>query len=140
MPEIVLNRNERLALRAAAHALEPVVLAGASGLTPALLKEIDRALNDHELIKVKVPGDDPEERQAFFVEIADRLNCARGQKIGKTLIFWRHNPDKDEVEEVTSEKKPARRKKAPGEKKPTARRKIRAGAKDRVTKKANFSR
>ena len=55
MSEITLSRDARLTLRAQAHHLNPVVLLGASGLTEAVMKEIDRELKAHELIKVRVP-------------------------------------------------------------------------------------
>ena len=83
MSEITLSRDARLTLRAQAHHLNPVVLLGASGLTEAVMKEIDRELKAHELIKVRVPTDDREEREAIFVKIADELGCARVQMIGR---------------------------------------------------------
>ena len=48
-----------------------------------------RQLKAHELIKVRVPTDDREEREAIFVKIADELGCARVQMIGKLLVLWR---------------------------------------------------
>ena len=54
MPSLLLEKAERKALAAQAHPLNPVVLLGAAGLTPAVLQEIDRALTAHELIKVKL--------------------------------------------------------------------------------------
>lgn len=89
MKEIILNRDTRLALRSKAHHLDPVVLLGASGLTEAVLREIDRELNVHELIKVRVPTDDREEREQIFAEVAGKLGAARVQMIGKLLILWR---------------------------------------------------
>ena len=89
MEEIVLERDRRLALRAAAHHLDPVVLLGANGLTDAVLKEIDRELTAHELIKVRVPTDDREEREAIFLEVAQKLGAARVQMIGKLLVLGR---------------------------------------------------
>mgnify|MGYP002241342347 CR=1 FL=1 len=71
------------------HHLDPVVLLGANGLTNAVLHEIDRALNDHELIKVRVPSDDREELESIYAEVAEKLGAARVQMIGKLLIFWR---------------------------------------------------
>ena len=62
MTELILERNERLRLRADAHHLNPLVLIGEKGMTPAVLKEIERALDDHGLVKVHVAGDDREER------------------------------------------------------------------------------
>lgn len=97
MSEIILTRDVRLSLRAQAHHLDPVVLLGANGLTEAVMKEIDRELKAHELIKVRVPTDDREEREAIYVKVAEELGAARVQMIGKLLIFWR--PAEDESEE-----------------------------------------
>ena len=95
MKEIILARDARLALRSQAHHLDPVVLLGANGLTDAVLKEIDRELNAHELIKVRIPTDDREERQAIYAEIAEKLGCARVQMIGKLVILWRPADEND---------------------------------------------
>lgn len=99
MKEIILARDTRLALRAQAHHLDPVVLLGANGLTEAVMKEIDRELKAHELIKVRVPTDD---REAVFAEVAETLGCARVQMIGKLLVLWRpadESVDPKEAEE-----------------------------------------
>lgn len=95
MKEIILARDARLALRSQAHHLDPVVLLGANGLTDAVMKEIDRELTAHELIKVRVPTDDREERQAIYAEIAEKLGCARVQMIGKLLVLWRPAEESD---------------------------------------------
>ena len=97
MAEIQLTPRERQALKARAHALKPVVLLGAAGLSPAVLAEIDRALGAHALIKVKVPGDDRALREELFATAADALSAARVQAIGKLLVFYRPIPDEDET-------------------------------------------
>lgn len=97
MPEIQLTPKERQALKARAHGLKPVVLLGNSGLSAPVIKEIDRALAAHELIKVKVPGDDREERESLFAEVAEALSAARVQAIGKLLLFYRPAPDEAPV-------------------------------------------
>ena len=96
MSELILDRDERLRLRARAHHLNPVVLLGAAGLTEAVVKETDRALAAHELIKVRIPGDDRDEREAIGAELAQRLGAARVQAIGKLLVLYRPRPEKDE--------------------------------------------
>ncbi|MEF9943601.1 MAG: ribosome assembly RNA-binding protein YhbY [Burkholderiaceae bacterium] len=107
MAELTLTRDERLELKARAHHLDPMVLLGSQGLTEAVMKEIDRALKSHELIKVRVPGDDREEREQMYTAIADQLDAARVQSIGKLLIFWRPLPP-EEVAPVRSPKAPAK--------------------------------
>jgi putative YhbY family RNA-binding protein len=95
MSELILNRDERLALRARAHHLRPVVLLGSAGLTDAVVTETDRALTAHELIKVRIPGDDRDEREAICVRLADRLGAARIQAIGKLLVLYRPRPEEE---------------------------------------------
>ena len=107
MTEIALTPKERQALKAQAHALRPVVLLGAAGLTPAVIKEIDRALTAHELIKVRVPGDDRAEREAMWASLADSLSAARVQAIGKLLVLYRPAPEDDTgSEQATERRKP----------------------------------
>ena len=96
MPEIQLTPKERQALKAQAHGLKPVVLLGSAGLSPSVVKEIDRALLAHELIKVKVPGDDRAERDEIFTSVAESLSAARVQAIGKLLVLYRPAPDEEE--------------------------------------------
>ena len=95
MPQIELTPAQRKAYRADAHHLDPVVLIGGDGLTPAVLKETDAALNAHGLIKVRVLGDDRAAREAIYQRLADELNAAAVQHIGKLLVLWRPLPEKD---------------------------------------------
>ncbi|HSQ10789.1 MAG TPA: ribosome assembly RNA-binding protein YhbY [Burkholderiaceae bacterium] len=96
MPEIQLTPKERQELKARAHGLKPVVLLGNSGLSAPVMKEIDRALAAHELIKVKVPGEDREERDTLFADVAEALSAARVQSIGKLLVLYRPAPEEKE--------------------------------------------
>ncbi|SAL73929.1 CRS1/YhbY domain-contain protein [Caballeronia arvi] len=89
MPALKLSPAERSDLRSQAHALKPVVLVGAEGLTDAVLKEINVHLEAHQLIKVRVFGDEREARVEIYDEICDRLNAAPIQHIGKLLVIWR---------------------------------------------------
>jgi putative YhbY family RNA-binding protein len=90
---------ERKAHRAEAHHLDPVVMIGSDGLTPAVRKEADAALNAHGLIKVRVLGDDREQREAMYQQLADELNAAPIQHIGKLLVLWRPKPKKVKAED-----------------------------------------
>ncbi len=107
MSQLVLDRNARLLLQAKAHHLDPVVLLGGNGLTEAVIKEVDRALTAHGLIKVKVPSDDREERTAIFEELADKLGAAKITQIGKLLVLFRPIPEKEESEDEPKTKKAA---------------------------------
>lgn len=92
-----LTPSERKTLKAAAHTLNPVVLVGDAGLTPGVLAEIDRSLTAHELIKVRVAGDDRDARMAMRDRVVDELSAASVQAIGKLLVFYRQKPlDPDE--------------------------------------------
>ena len=95
MPQIQLTPTERKAHRAEAHHLDPVVMIGGDGLTDAVRKETDSALNAHGLIKIRVLGDDRAARDAIYQQLADELNAAPIQHIGKLLVLWRPKPAKD---------------------------------------------
>ncbi len=98
MHAIQLTTSERRALRADAHHLDPVVMIGGDGLTPAVLKETDAALKAHGLIKVRVLGDDRANREEIFAQMCDQLNAAPIQHIGKLLVLWRPIPEKVSAE------------------------------------------
>ncbi|MBS0404485.1 MAG: YhbY family RNA-binding protein [Proteobacteria bacterium] len=95
MPHIQLTPAERKAHRAEAHHLDPVVMIGEGGLTPAVRKEADGALNAHGLIKIRVHGDDRAAREAMFQQLAGDLDAAPVQHIGKLLVLWRPKPVKE---------------------------------------------
>jgi putative YhbY family RNA-binding protein len=94
---IKLTPAERSALRAEAHGLNPVVMIGEAGLTEAVMKEISSSLDAHGLIKVRVFGDDREERVAIYERICEELDAAPVQHIGKLLVLY--SPKKEAVQE-----------------------------------------
>jgi RNA-binding protein len=94
MPAIELTPAERKEKRGEAHHLDPVVMIGADGLTPAVLKEIEAALKAHGLIKVRMFSDDRAAREATLATLADQLGAAAVQHIGKLLVLWRPIPEK----------------------------------------------
>jgi RNA-binding protein len=85
---LILSVAQRTALKARAHALNPTVIIGNAGLTPSVLDEISRTLKSHELIKVRVMGDDREARAAMLEEICTQLNAGAVQHIGKILVIY----------------------------------------------------
>ena len=97
MPQIQLTPAQRKAHRADAHHLDPVVMVGGDGLTDAVKKETDAALNAHGLIKVRVFSDDRSVREAMFLTLADDLNAAPIQHIGKLLVLWRPLPEREKA-------------------------------------------
>ena len=98
MTAIQLTPAQRKDKRADAHHLDPVVMIGGDGLTPAVQKEVDAALNAHGLIKVRVFSDERATREAIFATLSDELNAAPIQHIGKLLVLWRPMPAKEKVE------------------------------------------
>ena len=99
MPAIQLTVQERKVHRAEAHHLDPVVMIGNDGLTPAVKKEVDAALKAHGLIKIRVLGDDRAQRDEMYQALADELGAAPIQHIGKLLVLWRPKPPKAKTEE-----------------------------------------
>ena len=83
---------QRRDLRAQAHGLNPVVTISQNGLTDAVLREISHSLDAHELIKIRVFGDERELREGYLKTICDTLGAAPVQHIGKLLVVWRPAP------------------------------------------------
>lgn len=92
-PAPSLSARERAALKARAHALEPVVRVGQAGLSDAVAAEIERALTAHELIKVKVAETDRDVRKALGDAISRRTGAAIVQRVGKIIVLWRSDAD-----------------------------------------------
>lgn len=97
MSQIQLTPTQRKEQRAQAHHLDPVVMVGGDGLTAAVKKEADAALNAHGLIKIRVFADDRAVREAMFQTLADELGAAPIQHIGKLLVLWRPKPAREKA-------------------------------------------
>lgn len=95
MPAIQLTPAQRKVHRAEAHHLDPIVMIGGDGLTPAVKKEADAALKAHGLIKVRVFSDDRLARETMMLTLADELDAAPIQHIGKLLVLWRPKAEKE---------------------------------------------
>ncbi len=98
MPAILLTSHQRKEKRSEAHHLDPVVLIGGDGLTPAVIRETDAALNAHGLIKVRVFSDERASRELMLATLSDQLSAAPIQHIGKLLVLWRPVAPKEKVE------------------------------------------
>ena len=107
MTAIQLTPAQRKVHRAEAHHLDPIVMVGGDGLTPAVKKEADAALKAHGLIKIRVFSDDHVAREAMLTTLADELDAAPIQHIGKLLVLWR--PKVDRVKEVDEDRMPGPR-------------------------------
>ncbi len=84
-----LTPAQRQFLKGLAHNRQPVVMIGNQGLTAAVLKEIERGLDAHELIKIKAASDEPDTRRAWLEEISTATGAAPVQQIGKVLVMYR---------------------------------------------------
>lgn len=87
-----LNEKQKKHLRKLGHALHPVVLIGNSGLTDGVLAETERALADHELVKVRARVGDRAARDAAFQAIATGTTSTLVQRIGNVGLFFRPRP------------------------------------------------
>lgn len=90
---LTLTVAHRRELKARAHALNPVVMIGKTGLSASVIEELDRGLLSHELIKVKAQIDDRIARNALFEEICQQLDAAPVQHIGKIFVIYRPKPE-----------------------------------------------
>jgi len=84
----VTDKQKRY-LKGLAHSIKPVVMVGNSGLTDAVLAEIDNALEHHELIKVRVSGQERADRKAMLDHIAEKTGADLVQVIGHIGGFYR---------------------------------------------------
>ena len=106
-----LTPAERRALRARAHGLRPVVMIGSAGLTAPVLKEIGLALKSHELIKIRILGDDRAAREQALEQVCTELDAFPVQLLGKVLVVYRPAPEPQKDARPGPPKKPARRNK-----------------------------
>lgn len=88
-----LSNKQKQHLKGLAHSLKPVVLLGGNGLTEGVMAEIDQALNHHELIKVKVPSEDREEKKLIMDAIIRESGAVKLQVIGHVLVMYRQSED-----------------------------------------------
>ena len=84
-----LSNKQKQYLKGLAHPLKPVVQLGANGLTEGVIAEIESALKHHELIKVKVPTDDREEKALIMDAIIGETKSLKVQSIGHVLVIYR---------------------------------------------------
>ncbi|MEZ5559674.1 MAG: ribosome assembly RNA-binding protein YhbY [Pseudomonadales bacterium] len=88
-----MDTRTRKRLRQIAHHLDPVVIVGDQGISDAVVAETVRALDDHELIKVKIHSEDRTERQQLGDTLAAACAAECIQRIGKIVVLYRKNPE-----------------------------------------------
>jgi RNA-binding protein len=93
-PRMELSEKQRKYLRGLGHALNPVLLVGSAGMSPAVIAEAKRALHDHELVKVKFRGAERDARDAGLAELATATESVLVQRIGHTGLYYKRRIDK----------------------------------------------
>jgi RNA-binding protein len=91
---VILTTKEKQKLKGYAHSLRPIVSIGRNGLTEAVNKEVYRALNDHELIKMRIQHEDRAVRRELFAEVSKIHHAELIQVIGCIGVLYRKNPEK----------------------------------------------
>lgn len=86
-----LTSRQKKFLKGRAHALHPVAFLGQKGVTEAFLKEVDRGLNDHELIKVQIACSDQTELHELKESIMDQTKAELIQVIGHMMVLYRRS-------------------------------------------------
>ncbi len=86
---MTLSGKQKNYLRGVAHNLNPVVMIGGKGLTDAVMAEIENALNQHELIKIKLPSNSKAEKVAALAQITSQTDSQPVQLIGRVGVIYR---------------------------------------------------
>lgn len=92
-----LTEKQKKHLRGLGHALEPVLLTGAAGVTPGVLAELDATLAHHELVKVRVRAAERSERDTMIEALCAASGAELVQRIGHVALLWRPNPERRRV-------------------------------------------
>lgn len=89
---MTLSNADKKHYRSIAHNLNPVIIVGDKGLTENLIEELNRALRDHELIKVKIAVGDRDDRSQIMDALIDATKAELVQSIGKVVVLLKRNP------------------------------------------------
>jgi RNA-binding protein len=92
-----LTEPQRKHLRRLGHDRKPIVLVGQGGVSPNLVAELDRALTDHELVKLRARVGDREVRDQILAELAAETGAELVQRIGNVALFYRPNPEQPRI-------------------------------------------
>ncbi len=104
-----MEPSQKRKLRSQAHSLKPVVMLGNQGLTDNVQSEINQALNDHELIKIRIAGADKEDRNVIAQTICEKQGADLIQEIGHIIAVYRKNPDKHKKPSKSPKKSPKKK-------------------------------
>ena len=89
-----MDKHLKKALKAAAHHLQPIIIIGSGGYSEGVKAELERALDIHELIKVRINAETREERDEIADSIASTHRAERVGSIGHILIIYRERKEK----------------------------------------------
>lgn len=92
-----LSEKQRKYLRGLAHGRDPIVMVGQSGLSAGVTRELDLALDAHELVKVRARVGDREERDTVLAELGRQTSSVLVQRIGNVGVFYRPHKDKPKI-------------------------------------------
>lgn len=87
-----MDKAKKQQLKSRAHAMKPVIITGQAGITPALLAEIDRALEHHELLKIRINASNRQERGSMTQAVCSALGAETVQIIGHIATVFRQGP------------------------------------------------
>ncbi len=90
----MLRRSQITFLRAQAHSRKPIVRLGQRGLTDAVVKELEQALDDHELVKIRLAAAEREERRTMIATLCERTGAESVQQLGATATLFRRNTER----------------------------------------------
>ena len=93
-----LSKSQMKHLLSLSHDLKPVILIGQNGITENVLNELEIALDHHELVKIKIAGDNRESRNKAIEILHTKTSAEKVQSIGKTLTLFRRNTKKPKIE------------------------------------------
>lgn len=86
---MTLSEKQRKHLRTLGHALKPVVMIGAKGLTESVLQELDQSIEHHELMKIRISVGDRDARDAIIAELCERSGAELVQRVGNIALLFR---------------------------------------------------
>jgi RNA-binding protein len=95
---VPLSGKQRRYLRGLGHNLEPIVQIGKLGLTDAVTAAVDTALDEHELIKVRIGTECPDDRHDVAERLAPAVKGEVAQVLGRTLLLWRKRPKDSKIQ------------------------------------------
>ncbi len=90
-----LSTEQKKHLRGLGHALKPIVTIGGNGVSDGVIAELDRALTDHELVKLKIAAGEREDRDPVIDYVTEQTHCELVARIGKIALLYRQNPKAD---------------------------------------------